>query len=958
MRQGFGLLLLLGGLAVSQGAYAVGLGDILPKSRLNQPFSAVIPLTSLSSEEASTLEVKLASNATFDEMGVERASYLSSLQFTVVTDAAQPYILVHSDQVAHDPFLTLLLDVRADGARLLREFTVLLDPPATEAGKQAAADNASASTSSTAPSKAASGPKPIAPPPKKKPVAAASAPATEKSAAPAASDSPAATSGPLAAGEQYGPVQNGETSWSIAYKLRPDPAHVTMDQMLLAMYETNRSSYDGGLNGLMRGSMLTVPTLDKIQSVDPATAKRRVDELKGVASSEPAAPAPSKPPVKTAAAPSYSPPPTMPAPKPEPAAAPSASVESPIPAPEEPAAPAAGKSASAAEPSVAGSEIAEANTDAAATSAEDASPKSEPPAPKPKPKPKPVPVKHAPEKSWTDMLGPYGIPAVIALLVAGIGFAAYRAWKKAMSEDHTDETPESYSPPEQDLRNPPSVEPFAASVPAEPEQPETVNDFVQPEPSDEFDPVDLSKPAEDEPAEHDPFEELLRSAEVMDQDARIETEPSEEELEQTQLLQSPAQHKPLVEDFDQQAPVGADTLQIDLDNNDPLSEAEFHLAYGLYDEAATLLKQGIEQHPDRADLHMKLAETYFAAGKDMEFEETAEWLKDRVGPEDWQKVAIMGRQLCPTVAMFADAGPTESSDNASEFDMDFGIGDLGLPPEDGVTKSESDSKISEVDFDAVPIDFDVDPIEDAAPEVAAPLSREEADSLTPGDNTLDFSLDDFGDEAKPAESASQPEAPAQTVDFDVVGTDAEPASVASEGNVEAELQSFDFDLGEFNAAGESGTASGAGATGSSNEVSFDDVDFGSLDVGPGAGEEPAQAPTADFGGEPLELNLNDVSFDTSAPTRVDAPSVDFQSTEAGPLEELDLSQFDLGAGGDEGGGDAFGGGDEVSTKLDLARAYADMGDHMMARNLLEEAARDGQPAQQDEARKLLEQLPQ
>lgn len=67
-------------------AWAIGLGEIEVNSRLNQRFSATIPLTSVAPEEADGLRVGLASNADFARAGIERTEYLSSLVFTVRTE--------------------------------------------------------------------------------------------------------------------------------------------------------------------------------------------------------------------------------------------------------------------------------------------------------------------------------------------------------------------------------------------------------------------------------------------------------------------------------------------------------------------------------------------------------------------------------------------------------------------------------------------------------------------------------------------------------------------------------------------------------------------------------------------------------------------------------------------------------------------------------------------------------
>nr|4MBQ_A Chain A, Motility protein FimV [Pseudomonas aeruginosa PAO1]4MBQ_B Chain B, Motility protein FimV [Pseudomonas aeruginosa PAO1]4MBQ_C Chain C, Motility protein FimV [Pseudomonas aeruginosa PAO1]4MBQ_D Chain D, Motility protein FimV [Pseudomonas aeruginosa PAO1]4MBQ_E Chain E, Motility protein FimV [Pseudomonas aeruginosa PAO1]4MBQ_F Chain F, Motility protein FimV [Pseudomonas aeruginosa PAO1] len=54
--------------------------------------------------------------------------------------------------------------------------------------------------------------------------------------------------------------------------------------------------------------------------------------------------------------------------------------------------------------------------------------------------------------------------------------------------------------------------------------------------------------------------------------------------------------------------------------------------------------------------------------------------------------------------------------------------------------------------------------------------------------------------------------------------------------------------------------------------------------------------------------------------------------------------------------DFLSGADEAATKLDLARAYIDMGDSEGARDILDEVLAEGNDSQQAEARELLERL--
>jgi pilus assembly protein FimV len=208
-------------------------------------------------------------------------------------------------------------------------------------------------------------------------------------------------------------------------------------------------------------------------------------------------------------------------------------------------------------------------------------------------------------------------------------------------------------------------------------------------------------------------------------------------------------------DFDLTSQFEAQTLSINLDANDPLSEADFHLAYGLYDEAASLLKQALVKEPNRQDLRVKLAETYFAGGKPVEFQETAEALHGHVSPAEWQKIAIMGRQLSPDASLFKNDG------TAAAPEVDLTLGDsigpaaaqlMGAAPQTGGV-----------------IDFDLDhelaksmpatPVAKPAPPAAAPKAEGEFDlshfdlSTEPAspasENTIEFDLDEL-DLSKPA----------------------------------------------------------------------------------------------------------------------------------------------------------------------------------------------------------------
>src|SRR5690606_2606916 len=161
-------------------ALALGLGQVEVKSSLYQPLEAEIPVLSSTPGEAESLVVRLASPEAFARVGLERPPYLAAnLQFSVVeNERGQKVIRITTPNRVNDPFLNFLVEADWGKGRLLREFTVLLDPPTTAPARAAA----SAPVRESAP---AGQPRPAAPPPAPRPApaAAATAPATEAPAA-------------------------------------------------------------------------------------------------------------------------------------------------------------------------------------------------------------------------------------------------------------------------------------------------------------------------------------------------------------------------------------------------------------------------------------------------------------------------------------------------------------------------------------------------------------------------------------------------------------------------------------------------------------------------------------------------------------------------------------------------------------------------------------------------------
>lgn len=899
MLRKFALIVAVGSAMFISAAYALGLGDIDVDSRLNQKFSASIPLNSISPDEAENLLVRLADNDDFNKAGIERSDYLSTLNFKVVTDAKSSRIVITSKQLAREPFLSFLLDVRSSTGRVLREYTVLLDPPsytqpapvAPPAAPVAKAPNEFYQTAEEAnQSKPVATPTPTPAPAPAAPVVAAkpAAPAKPAPAAAPAAEAPVADTTSDTAPSTYGPVKAQETFWSIASKLRPNPS-VTMDQMLWGLYNANPQAFEGKrITGLLKGATLKVPALNTITAVSPAAAKEHLQALQGhrtgsikkaapVAAVEEPAPAPAaapkpEPAHKAATQPAVpekktpeavAPPPPVaapakpaaPAPAPAPAAKVPAQASTPAPAP---TAPETAAPAPATTPESAPADQAAAATPAAVP----AEPAAEAPAPVPAPKPVKKPVTPASSAFADDWMA----PAIAGALVLVLALLGIRFWQKRQAEKGDSAAPVLTSKASSNLQfwkraaesAPSAVIPdkFAAPPPlpsASPKPPvaKSILDVPPPPP----------KPSN--PLWDDTVAEVAAATE------------SSFDLTQTMDRHGDTASKfeaTSVDEFNSTNQFDTDAGKGGHEANDPISEADFHLAYGLYDEAALLLESAVEKNPGRSDIRVKLAETYFRANKPHEFDDVAQSLKPQLDEAEWQKVAIMGSQLLPESPLYKGAAgaPLEDSvDLAFDEPIDLGAAETQIFSTTATTPaaahlatgSRPSSSSSSV------LDFKLEDLE--APQVSKPPPPAPAKGAE--SNTLEFNLSDF-DLTPPSSKATTEPAPATAT-----ATQA-PASPAAQAS-----NAVEFDLGGFDLEG----------------------------------AKPAG--------------------------------------EAGALgEDINLDDFDLG----ELAGDshAISAGDEAGTKLDLARAYVDMGDNEMARSLLTEVLMQGSEDQKNEAQALIQRL--
>src|SRR5512137_450877 len=130
MRTAVRRVLLLSALMTPSALYALGLGEIKLNSALNQPFDAEIELVAATADDLGALRASLANGETFTRYGLDRPAFLSEFKFSVATAAdGRDVLRVTSPRPVTEPFVTLLVEANWPRGRLLREYTVLLDPP-------------------------------------------------------------------------------------------------------------------------------------------------------------------------------------------------------------------------------------------------------------------------------------------------------------------------------------------------------------------------------------------------------------------------------------------------------------------------------------------------------------------------------------------------------------------------------------------------------------------------------------------------------------------------------------------------------------------------------------------------------------------------------------------------------------------------------------------------------------
>ncbi|MFG0682405.1 FimV/HubP family polar landmark protein [Pseudomonas sp. xss_4] len=358
-----------------------------------------------------------------------------------------------------------------------------------------------------------------------------------------------------------------------------------------------------------------------------------------------------------------------------------------------------------------------------------------------------------------------------------------------------------------------------------------------------------------------------------------------------------------------------------------LAQADTCIAEGRLNRATELLEPAVASAPRRDDLRLKLMEVYARQGDQSAFAEQERQLPATAG--NTAEVASL-RERYPAMLALAAAGVGAAA-LAAKLDEQYVQGLLDdQPGSPHAEPAESDTQAA-----AGPDAFDDIPTLDTAA----------LDDQALEDN-FDLSLDDPSPE--PATSAADPADEALSAGGQIQDpADADFETLLAQASAGAQpaqdLSDFDLDIGEPEGAG--GRDDAAPSTvdpvpAFDPATDFDlpaDFDLSLQDDSPGAQQFASELDDVNAELDKLSQSLESPSLEPHF-TAEDAAA----QPELEPIDDLDF--------------DFFSGADEVATKLDLARAYIDMGDHQGARDILDEVVKDGDERQREEAEDMLSRL--
>lgn len=911
-------------LLAAANAKALGLGDITLESALNQPLRANIPVLQLGGVRAEQISVQLASESDFARFSIDRDAFLGSMRFDVQSAGPDAIVQISTQEAVREPYLSFVLETRWPTGRLLSEYTVLLDLPAfaesapvpvVQQASQAPATSAqvpqnqsiaTSSSSALSPSPARlAAPEDAAPAADTTLVAqvdldadaGAQAPADVLAAPAPEVPAPAAAPVPRAASDTQETITTdaNDTLWDIALQVRPDSS-VSVQQTMLAIQRLNTDAFIGdNINMVRRGQVLRIPDIEQIRALSAREAIGEVARQNQLFENRRNVPLSSQP----------------------------------VSAP--PAAPVDGAGAPRGELSVVSVDSAEpgaqtasgqsAELDARIASLEDV-----------------LAVQR--EEADRAALQNAELTERLGLLEQQIASAQEIIRLRDLELAQLQESLAAAPVVEATPAEPPTVITMApersflqtlldtlmantlallgvtalvisllvfmllkrnraaeqaaalAGMDGIAEEPRITEPSANASPLVDDSPAARTEAAA-EVAEAAEFDEIFDLAAAADDDLL-------EETAEIALFDAP------------------ETLESEESADALMAEVNALLADARYPEAIALLQDSVVVQPERADLRLKLLEALAATQDSVGFKLQETELRDMAGESVEPQIAVLRATLRDTVQddILEDGDAAAFAEEASLDDLEMAL-DMEASAEVDDAKVLAGAVPDDVDFDlaeqedAFSVEFDTAGAVEIAPELAdvAPAEAQTEED----DNLLDFDFDlSIDDDEVPASEVSQSAAPVTAeddlagndVDFDFAVLDDDPApeadmAPASESDVDGE-EDFEFDAEVFDLAVEDNVAP---VTETTPADDFEDLQF-----------------------------VDDTLLDS-----IEKPAAPFSDDDDADFEYLS---------------DA----DEAATKLDLARAYFEMGDSAGAREILEEVLREGNDDQVMDARDLLSKL--
>ena len=253
------------------GAWALSLGRIAVQSALGEPLRAEIDVPEINAEEASSLIAKVASPQAFATAGLEYSPAISNLQATLQRRPdGRAFIRLSTDRPINDPFVDMIMEVSWSSGRILRDYTMLFDPPALRKSALPVPTLPQISAAPSARPPLATTPAPVAP---ESPRVASPAARPAVTASPAVAKAPVAST-PADSGKKV-VVKTGDTASKIAASAKP--VGVSLDQMLVALMRANPDAFiNNNINRIRSGAVMDLPTAEQAQSISATEASQTV----------------------------------------------------------------------------------------------------------------------------------------------------------------------------------------------------------------------------------------------------------------------------------------------------------------------------------------------------------------------------------------------------------------------------------------------------------------------------------------------------------------------------------------------------------------------------------------------------------------------------------------------------------------------------------------------------------